>query len=433
MNSEAFSVKHHGAAGFLFDRESPFSPFYLKEDTLASKSQTHLLSPASFSSTQPICSEHQYCLTKCKGKGNDRPWLTLFVSSRSPKPKFLPLFIGKDSISGTVELDLEKPETIREVKVTLKGETTLFSQESHTFLEISKVLIRHQPRKLSGKYSYPFSFVLPDDVRIDESKWVMVYPLPPKFHEKGSLFIDYKIVVTVRRGLFSVDSSLMTNIAYMPETIAEPPSSLREQAYLEELPLAMPTLDPGGWKLLPRMEAVGTMVPNATLIAQLSIANPVSFALGTPIPLFLEIFNDWAAHFDFDSIDVRLVCTLATQSVAGGVRKLDVARAAFWPAPGCTPRRIKLWGEVIAGRSLTPTFVFSKCSVRYSIVLYPRHSPEQTKPEPLLEEEVLLALRNAQGVVPRSQAPSGITPKQIEPQSLIPPRSFPLDFGLVPN
>lgn len=67
----------------------------------------------------------------------------------------------------------------------------------------------------------------------------------------------------------------MTDIVYMPETIAEPPSALREQAYLEEVPLAMPTLDPGGWKLLPRVEAVGTMVPNATLIAQLSIANPV--------------------------------------------------------------------------------------------------------------------------------------------------------------
>jgi len=67
----------------------------------------------------------------------------------------------------------------------------------------------------------------------------------------------------------------MTDIVYMPETIAEPPSALREQAYLEEVPLAMPTLDPGGWKLLPRVEAIGTMVPNATLIAQLSIANPV--------------------------------------------------------------------------------------------------------------------------------------------------------------
>jgi hypothetical protein len=120
MNSEASSVKPHGAAGFLFDRESPFSPFYLKEDALASKSRIHLLSPASFSSsTPPLRCEHRYCLTNGKGKGNGRPWLTLFVSSRSPKPKFLPLFIGKDSISGTVELDLEKPETIREVKVTV--------------------------------------------------------------------------------------------------------------------------------------------------------------------------------------------------------------------------------------------------------------------------------------------------------------------------
>lgn len=119
MNSEASSIKHFGAAGFLFDRESPFSPFYF-EDALASKSQTHLLSPTSFSSsTSPIRSEHRYCLTKGKGKGNDRPWLTLFVSSRAPKPKLLPLFIGNDSISGTVELDIGKPETIREMKVTV--------------------------------------------------------------------------------------------------------------------------------------------------------------------------------------------------------------------------------------------------------------------------------------------------------------------------
>jgi hypothetical protein len=69
---------------------------------------------------------------------------------------------------------------------------------------------------------------------------------------------------------------------------------------------------------------------------------------------------------------------------------------------------------------------------QYSIVLYPGHSPEQTKPEPLLEEEVLLTLRNAQGVVPRSQAPLGITPKQIDPQPLI-PRSFPIEFGSLAN
>ena len=67
--------------------------------------------------------------------------------------------------------------------------------------------MKKQPRKLSGKYYFPFSFVLPDVVRVDESNWAMVYPLPPRFHEKGILYIDYKIVVTIRHGLFSVDSS----------------------------------------------------------------------------------------------------------------------------------------------------------------------------------------------------------------------------------
>jgi hypothetical protein len=265
----------------------------------------------------------------------------------------------------------------------------------------------------------------------------------------------------------------MTDIVHMPETIAEGPSTLRELAYLEGIPIALPVLDSGGWKSLSPVEASGTMVPNAIVTARLSIANPVwscfltldrcqcsfylgqlSFALGTPIPLFLELSNDMAANFDLDSIDVRLVRTLTTRSVTGGVRKLDVARAAFWLAPGSSPHQIKLWGEVITGRSLTPSFVFSKCSVQvlythfflsaslyqgmwahgtwqYSIVLYPKHSPEQTETEPLLKEEVVLTLRNAPGVVPRSQAPPGVTPAQIERRSWVPPRDFPVDFGLV--
>jgi hypothetical protein len=90
----------------------------------------------------------------------------------------------------------------------------------------------------------------------------------------------------------------------------------------------------------------------------------LSFALGTPIPLFLEILNDGAVYVDTDEIDVRLVRTLTARSVTGGVHKLDVARAVFWRAPGSSTRRMKLFGEVIAGKGLTPGFVFSKCSVQ---------------------------------------------------------------------
>jgi hypothetical protein len=67
----------------------------------------------------------------------------------------------------------------------------------------------------------------------------------------------------------------MTNIVYLPETIAERPSPLREQVYLDRHPMASPVLDPSGWKLLPPVEAVGSLVKNATVTARLAIANPV--------------------------------------------------------------------------------------------------------------------------------------------------------------
>jgi hypothetical protein len=120
MDSKAFSLQNYANAELLFDprlgSESPFSPLF-KEDT-PSPSLTQLPSLAGSSSS--IRTQHQYCLTNGKGKGNDRPWLTLRVSSRSPKSKLLPLFIGKDSISGIVELEFAKPETVREVKVTVR-------------------------------------------------------------------------------------------------------------------------------------------------------------------------------------------------------------------------------------------------------------------------------------------------------------------------
>ncbi|KAI0303668.1 hypothetical protein B0F90DRAFT_1309737 [Multifurca ochricompacta] len=426
-------------------RETPFYQLQPKLDPSLSPSLTSLRSQASLPYfTSPSHSQHRYRLGS--EEGNNRPWLSLLISSRSPKPEFLPVFIGKDVVAGIVELDLMKPESIREVKITLQGETTQLSQKPHVFLELSQTLITQPSGKLSGKSSHPFSFILPGDVTIDESNWAMVYPVPPKFHEKGILYIDYKIVVTVRRRLLSVDNtsvlaspvdplhasiscSLTSNLVYIPETTAEHPSILRQRAYFNKSPLDPPILDPGGWKLLPPVEAVGTLVPNVTVIAHLSIANPLTFALGTPIPLFLELRSSGAAHLDPELIDVRLVRTVITRGVAGGIRSLDLARAVFWPAPGCS-QSTKLWGEVIVGRRLTPSFNFSKCSVRYSIVLYP-HSPEQIECQPLISEEVSLTLRNASGVVPRRQAPPGVTPPQIERQRAMPPRFFSLDFGIV--
>ncbi|KAI9463276.1 hypothetical protein BJY52DRAFT_1254315 [Lactarius psammicola] len=422
-----------------YDIDTWSQPFYPGDRSSVTPSQTSVPSTVTLcSSTSSLRTQHRYTLQGTKS--NVRPWLSLLLTSRSPKPELLPLYVGKDIISGVVELDLSKPETIREVRITvclfpshlrsnastackLKGASTQLTQESSTFLEISRTLARPSG-KLSGQASYPFKFVLPDDVTIYESNWAMVYPVPPKFQEKGIVYIDYKIVVTVRRGRFSADNSLASDFCYLPETTAERPSILREQAYLNPTPsdIPTPTLDPGGWKLLPPVKA--NLIPNTTVTLQLSIANPLSFAIGTPIPLFLEVRNGGVTSFHPESIDIRLVRALITRGLSGGVRKIDMARAVLWPAQGTSLHSTKLWGEILVEKFLTPSFDFSNCSVRYSIALYPRHTPDKSEPEPLLSEEVLVTLHKAAGVVPRSQAPPGAVPQPVERKRSVNTRYF---------
>ena len=56
--------------------------------------------------------------------------------------------------------------------------------------------------------------------------------------------------------------------------------------------MALPTSDPTGWKLLRPVEAVGTLIPNATVIVQLSIANPVRFRSSHLTSIKLRKFGD---------------------------------------------------------------------------------------------------------------------------------------------
>lgn len=122
MDSKAFSLLslRNYANAELPQLGSPFSLLLSKDGSPSPPLTKSPSSTRSSFSTSAKRTEHQYCLTNGKRKGNDRPWLTLCVSSRSPKSKLLPLFIGNDSISGRVELEFDKPETVREVKVTVR-------------------------------------------------------------------------------------------------------------------------------------------------------------------------------------------------------------------------------------------------------------------------------------------------------------------------
>ena len=59
--------------------------------------------------------EHSYSLYS----RNDRPWLTLKISSWTAKDTSAPVFVEAESIDGHVELDLEKPDSIKAISITV--------------------------------------------------------------------------------------------------------------------------------------------------------------------------------------------------------------------------------------------------------------------------------------------------------------------------
>jgi hypothetical protein len=116
MDSQALPLLYN-RAGSVPDREAPFSPFYSGIDVSIFSEASLQLQAGLPSATSPARFQHHYTLAS--GKGDDRPWLTLAIASRLPRPKYHPTFIGNDEVSGSVELELTKPKNIREVKVTV--------------------------------------------------------------------------------------------------------------------------------------------------------------------------------------------------------------------------------------------------------------------------------------------------------------------------
>ena len=83
-------------------------------------------------------------------------------------------------------------------------------QEPYTFLDMTQSIWAQPNGKLNGAHSWAFSISPPREVTVPSASYSspMTYPLPPKFSERGSqAHVDYKIVVTVRRRRFSVDST----------------------------------------------------------------------------------------------------------------------------------------------------------------------------------------------------------------------------------
>lgn len=68
--------------------------------------------------------------------------------------------------------------------------------------------------------------------------------------------------------------SLSTFIAYTPCITPDPPSPLRQLAYMERSPIPGPEIDPEGWKVFPVVVMQGTVFNNreATVYCSVSVS-----------------------------------------------------------------------------------------------------------------------------------------------------------------
>lgn len=168
--------------------------------------------------------------------------------------------------------------------VQIQAGTTFVGQDEIIFLKETQTLwtpTAGSGSMLKGKHSWPFKFVLKREILMkEEKKDGMIYRLPPNFTERASpAYIDYKLIVTVHRGMLRVNQvcagflgsrispkvktkfwhSLSTNVGYSPATFPDPPSTLRSLAYQEGSQLIGPDGDPQGWKILTPIKVKGTL------------------------------------------------------------------------------------------------------------------------------------------------------------------------------
>ncbi|KAH8101008.1 hypothetical protein BXZ70DRAFT_937072 [Cristinia sonorae] len=370
-------------------------------------------------------------------KGGTWLWLKLKSRSTRPSEEALPLYYEKDSVQGTVEVDFSKMDGGKGIRVTVHGGILTVSEEEVPFLDISEDIWEAKTlngQKPQGKLAVPFSIPLPSEVSVPE-KYTPRSPmiqarLPPTFLERAStVYINYRVEITLRRGALKANQSISKQFVYVPLSRAEPPSPLRYLAYQDNTDVLGPEADPEGWKVFDPITVTGTLfgTKQVAVTCRVRLApQPLSFAVGSPVPLHMTLTSVDQHAIDLFSQPSSIVIQLIRERFlgAGALREDEKSKrsdlrfqelfgsnVAWKPSEEGEPVSGKkiLIGELLLGKSLKPTFTFPRFAIKYSIVLQPFQVPGfvATTSDPLIKERVEIHTLNAPGFSPRSDLPPG--------------------------
>lgn len=103
----------------------------------------------------PRGSEHHKYLERGKGQ----KWLSLFVTSRARDAVLMPIFFEKDDISGRVEIDLDKAESVKSITISVRFDGALSKTNVEILsrskeeppLSVRKRTFSYRRRKLYGR------------------------------------------------------------------------------------------------------------------------------------------------------------------------------------------------------------------------------------------------------------------------------------------
>ncbi|KAF4619752.1 hypothetical protein D9613_004949 [Agrocybe pediades] len=376
-----------------------------------------------------------------KGNGKTSPWATLKVYSRSAasapstsnaEAQKIPRFTGQDLFQGSLELDLDSPQTINSISLSLRGRvvTSSYDDGSATFLDhhiVSWNRNKGDPRemllaqvgstssapsssrspspkkfegKLSGQYSWPFSFPFPSSVVIPGQADAV--QIPQTFLErnvKGS--VQYELVLRITHGMLRSDSKLQVDVSYVPDITPSPSSILRQLSYGENLAIPGPEVDPAGWSVLPPVTMRGKLFGerNVKFQCTLSLANPKSYTRGTFIPCHLSVYSSDTEALELVAtpkhIAVHLVRRVQyyqdpnarTGNNGNGAAsspvesQVEVERAVWWTSQDVTETTLaaeatsrQFSGEIHLDKDLQASSVFPLFKISYDVELLPFRS-----------------------------------------------------------
>ncbi|KAL1664266.1 hypothetical protein GGF50DRAFT_127345 [Schizophyllum commune] len=224
---------------------------------------------------------------------------------------------------GEVQLNLENPETIHSVKVTVRGQLSIGASAPFTFLDVSTMLWSRemgdprgegfgapQPTKLRGTYTWPFAIPLPRAVvlPVGSPPRERRYALPANFWERHEpVRVRYYVILQVGRGAWRGDLRLPVEFTYVPLSAPPPASLARQLAYQEKKHIPPPEADVEGWHTT-RSAVVGGLVGEGRYEAEVTCC--LAYTRGSIIPLALTLESHDAAALDLLSAPTAPVARL---------------------------------------------------------------------------------------------------------------------------